>query len=101
MPAASLCNALDLPCPLGLRLEKSSSLLDLIQMKLSEGHNTKKDHKASGRVSADKLKASIFSASLLRIGGWEVFAYCFLLDFFFLNNLWNFLSSNFFWGGTV
>uniref|UniRef100_A0A2C9W1D7 TRF2/HOY1 PH-like domain-containing protein n=1 Tax=Manihot esculenta TaxID=3983 RepID=A0A2C9W1D7_MANES len=71
MPAASLCNALDLPCPLGLRLEKSSSLLDLIQMKLSEGHNTKKDHKASGRVSADKLKASIFSASLLRIGGWE------------------------------
>lgn len=72
-------NPLDEPSPLGLRLKKSPSLLDLIQMTLAKGNaskignNVKKEHKggaASG--STDKLKASNFPASFLRIGTWEV-----------------------------
>ncbi|KAA8542013.1 hypothetical protein F0562_023165 [Nyssa sinensis] len=71
-------NPLDEPSPLGLRLKKSPSLLDLIQMRLSQGNASKvgalakKEHKgtaASG--STDKLKASNFTASFLRIGTWE------------------------------
>ncbi|KAH7867104.1 hypothetical protein Vadar_028868 [Vaccinium darrowii] len=71
-------NPLDEPSPLGLRLKKSPSLLDLIQMTLAKGNaskignNVKKEHKggaASG--STDKLKASNFPASFLRIGTWE------------------------------
>ncbi|KAK9274457.1 hypothetical protein L1049_021704 [Liquidambar formosana] len=79
-------NPLDEPSPLGLRLRKSPSLLDLIQMKLSQGNAStlgaepsenrssgdKKDGKGSTASSnTDKLKASNFSASLLRIGRWE------------------------------
>ncbi|XP_071692803.1 uncharacterized protein [Rutidosis leptorrhynchoides] len=71
-------NPLDEPSPLGLRLRKSPSLLDLIQMRLSEGHASKfgadvkkgnKNIAASG--ATDKLKASNFPASLLKIGTWE------------------------------
>ncbi|KAJ4954031.1 hypothetical protein NE237_030863 [Protea cynaroides] len=77
-------NPLDEPSPLGLRLKKSPSLLDLIQMKLSQGFNAssvnngnleveKKDSKGAGvSGSVDKLKASNFPASLLRIGTWEI-----------------------------
>ncbi|KAA8535424.1 hypothetical protein F0562_030435 [Nyssa sinensis] len=79
-------NPLDEPSPLGLRLRKSPSLLDLIQMRLSQGNassfNTaptgnldlqgKNDIKCTAAsVTADKLKASNFIASLLRIGRWE------------------------------
>ncbi|KAK4415164.1 hypothetical protein Salat_2623600 [Sesamum alatum] len=79
-------NPLDEPSPLGLRLRKSPSLLDLIQMRLSQGSSpsvsvtssevadsgNKKDVKGSTASSAnDKLKASNFPASLLRIGSWE------------------------------
>ncbi|XP_015869013.2 uncharacterized protein LOC107406408 isoform X1 [Ziziphus jujuba] len=71
-------NPLDEPSPLGLRLKKSPSLLDLIQMKLSRGNAAKldtlgkKSHKGSGNTSAmDKLKASNFPASILQIGSWE------------------------------
>ncbi|KAK6151555.1 hypothetical protein DH2020_014190 [Rehmannia glutinosa] len=81
-------NPLDEPSPLGLRLRKSPSLLDLIQMRLSQGKNASiaaahsgivkseinKDVKqiaASGAGANDKLKASNFPASLLRIGSWE------------------------------
>ncbi|MED6107324.1 hypothetical protein PIB30_012976 [Stylosanthes scabra] len=81
----SAYSILDEPSPLGLRLKKSPSLLDLIQMKLSQGStpgtNTdsnnlscggKKDTRAAvGTSSVDKLKASNFPASLLRIGTWE------------------------------
>ncbi|KAJ8750639.1 hypothetical protein K2173_015820 [Erythroxylum novogranatense] len=84
----SQCNPLDEPSPLGLRLRKSPSLLDLIQMRLSQGQGSvstvgaklnenhglisKKESKniaASG--ATDKLKASNFPASILRIGSWE------------------------------
>ncbi|CAK9186849.1 unnamed protein product [Ilex paraguariensis] len=71
-------NPLDEPSPLGLRLRKSPSLLDLIQMKLSQtnsskvGTHGKKDHKGTAASNTtDKLKASNFPASLLRIGTWE------------------------------
>ncbi|KAF6176529.1 hypothetical protein GIB67_007912 [Kingdonia uniflora] len=79
-------NPLDEPSPLGLRLRKSPSLLDLIQMRLSQGNSfglgaadneiheveKKKDLKGAAAPSAtDKLKASNFPASLLRIGTWE------------------------------
>ncbi|KAL5547591.1 hypothetical protein UlMin_002822 [Ulmus minor] len=83
--APSQYNPLDEPSPLGLKLRKSPSLLDLIQMKLSQGDPTlgaaqngsiapeiKKEDKGSIPMSvADKLKASNFPASLLKIGGWE------------------------------
>jgi hypothetical protein len=72
-------NLLDEPSPLGLRLKKSPSLLDLIQMKLSRGdssskpiNHAKKEHKNTAPSSSmDKLKASNFPASLLKIGTWE------------------------------
>ncbi|MQL77322.1 hypothetical protein Taro_009709 [Colocasia esculenta] len=77
-------NPLNEPSPLGLRLRKSPSLLDLIQMKLSQASSSKacptddesteagkkKDTK-SASSAADKLKASNFPANLLRIGTWE------------------------------
>ncbi|XWS19173.1 hypothetical protein CRYUN_Cryun32bG0109200 [Craigia yunnanensis] len=74
----SLYNPLDEPSPLGLRLKKSPSFLDFIQMKLSQQNTNKltalkkKDSKGV-TVSGvqDKLKASNFPASLLRIGSWE------------------------------
>lgn len=80
-------NPLDEPSPLGLRLRKSPSLLDLIQMKLSQStaapgdvaecesfnSSIRKENKGTAIPgSTDKLKASNFPASLLRIGGWEV-----------------------------
>ncbi|KAI3423765.1 uncharacterized protein J3R85_010765 [Psidium guajava] len=78
-------NPLDEPSPLGLRLRKSPSLLDLIQMKLSQGtcnlattqsdnlvHETNKDAKSNASSgTTDKMKASNFPASFLRIGRWE------------------------------
>ncbi|KAK1276857.1 hypothetical protein QJS04_geneDACA003885 [Acorus gramineus] len=80
-------NPLDGPSPLGLSLRKSPSLLDLIQMRLSQGNNAisgftngglesgkKKDLKpatTAASAAVDKLKASNFPASLLRIGSWE------------------------------
>lgn len=80
-------NPLDEPSPLGLRLKKSLSLLDLIQMTLSQGstasimrnpteiagQGSKKDMGGSAALlsASDKLKASNFPASLLRIGSWE------------------------------
>ncbi|CAM8914468.1 unnamed protein product [Rhodiola kirilowii] len=75
-------NPLDEPSPLGLKLRKSPSLLDLIQMQLAHGKTGKpaasgetisSDHKEgkSSASSSDKLKASNFPASLLKIGNWE------------------------------
>ncbi|GFZ04020.1 hypothetical protein Acr_16g0006440 [Actinidia rufa] len=71
-------NPLEEPSPLGLRLKKSPSLLDLIQMTLSKGNalkvgsQVKKEHNAAGTsAAADKLKASNFPASFLSIGTWE------------------------------
>ncbi|KAK6267785.1 hypothetical protein QUC31_011945 [Theobroma cacao] len=74
----SLYNPLDEPSPLGLRLKKSPSFLDLIQMKLSQQNANKltalkkKDSKGTSvSCGQDKLKASNFPASVLRIGSWE------------------------------
>ncbi|PKI70200.1 hypothetical protein CRG98_009392, partial [Punica granatum] len=82
---ASEYNPLDEPSPLGLRLRKSPSLLDLIQMRLSQANSADSEvaqpdddtsagtKKSSAPLSmnADKMKASNFPASLLRIGKWE------------------------------
>ncbi|KAL6525400.1 hypothetical protein OROHE_015707 [Orobanche hederae] len=79
-------NPLDEPSPLGLRLRKSLSLLELIQVRLSEGSSadisvnpsettdsrSKNDAKHFSASNAiDKLKATNFPALLLRIGSWE------------------------------
>ncbi|XP_038981860.1 uncharacterized protein LOC103707426 isoform X2 [Phoenix dactylifera] len=80
-------NILDEPSPLGLRLRKSPSLLDLIQMRLSQvnsgtmscilaSENADSGKKIDFKFDAvsgttDKLKASNFPAILLRIGTWE------------------------------
>ncbi|XP_050383715.1 uncharacterized protein LOC126800392 [Argentina anserina] len=68
---------LEEPSPLGLQLRKSPSLLDLIQMRLTQQKAVKlgkKSHKgaaAAGSGATDKLKAMNFPASLLKIGAWE------------------------------
>lgn len=87
------CDVLDEPSPLGLRLRKSPSLLDLIQMKLSQAksageqfavHNnisdtsSKKDIKYEAPTAGERLKASNFHANVLKIGNWEVRISCFL-----------------------
>ncbi|KAG2243578.1 hypothetical protein Bca52824_094576 [Brassica carinata] len=79
-------NPLDEPSPLGLSLRKSPSLLDLIQMRLTQkaadavSSGVKKESKcitaASGGTtsapgSIEKLKASNFPATVLKIGNWE------------------------------
>lgn len=73
-------NPLDEPSPLGLTLRKTPSLLDLIQVKLSQGDPAFSGQAAGrrrdGMSSAahnnpDKLKASNFPVSILRIGTWE------------------------------
>ncbi|CAO2040386.1 unnamed protein product [Urochloa humidicola] len=79
------CDVLDGPSPLGLRLRKSPSLLDLIQMKLSQAksageqftvHNSssatpKKDVKSGVPTAGERMKASNFHANVLKIGNWE------------------------------
>ncbi|CAO2842056.1 unnamed protein product [Amaranthus hypochondriacus] len=70
-------NPLEEPSPLGLKLRKTPSFLDLIQMKLSQERNaslsksiaTKEKEKG---VAENKLKASNFVATLLKIGTWEL-----------------------------
>ncbi|CAN8314900.1 unnamed protein product [Cochlearia groenlandica] len=77
-------NMLDEPSPLGLSLRKSPSLQDLIQTRLSQsslvGSSAVKTESVCGDVSSstsvvggsvEKLKASNFPATVLRIGQWE------------------------------
>lgn len=73
-------NPLDEPSPLGLTLRKTPSLLDLIQVKLSQGDPAFSGQAAGRRRDGgssaaqnnpDKLKASNFPVSILRIGTWE------------------------------
>ncbi|GAB2267489.1 hypothetical protein Dimus_002472 [Dionaea muscipula] len=86
-PSQYNVNPLDEPSPLGLRLRKSPSLLELIQTALSQGNASKLESGPSGDSAkvlkeknttimgssgtVDKLKAANFPASLLKIGGWE------------------------------
>ncbi|WZZ18400.1 hypothetical protein YC2023_111489 [Brassica napus] len=65
-------NLLDEPSPLGLSLRKSPSLQDLIQMRLSQSVKKETIANASSVVgTVEKLKASNFPATVLRIGQWE------------------------------
>ena len=81
-------NPLNKPSPLGLRLKKSPSLLELIQTRMSQcnknngslssenlqvGNKTHVKARVGTSGPIDKLKASNFPALLLRIGQWEVF----------------------------
>ena len=71
---------LEEPSPLGLKLKKSPSFLDLIHMKLSQEKSaplakTLLRKEKGSSANADKLKASNFPASLLKIGTWEVRIY--------------------------
>ena len=87
VPPSQYNPPLDEPSPLGLRLRKSPSLLDLIQMRISQGNSSSvtsatsenlnlRDKKGvKGTISSaskDKMKASNFQALLLKIGHWEV-----------------------------
>lgn len=79
--------------PLGLRLPKTPSFLELLQVQLSQQHDatvnsfhnnnaitkeeaekreTKPAPCACAVSTIEKMKASNFSASLLKIGTWEV-----------------------------
>ncbi|XP_062193759.1 uncharacterized protein LOC133897160 [Phragmites australis] len=62
---------LDEPSPLGLRLKKSPSLVDLIQMKLQQARKASDARQDSTTGASEKLKASNFPGSVLRIGSWE------------------------------
>nr|TKW32185.1 hypothetical protein SEVIR_2G153700v2 [Setaria viridis] len=62
---------LDEPSPLGLRLRKSPSLLDLVQMKLAQANKGTEARQAINTGASEKLKASNFPGSVLRIGSWE------------------------------
>nr|GEY71692.1 hypothetical protein [Tanacetum cinerariifolium] len=81
-------NPLNAPSPLGLRLRKSPSLLELAQKRLNQSRGdkgelpvenvegrAKRESKSRTRArasgSVDRLKASHFPALLLRIGQWE------------------------------
>uniref|UniRef100_A0A0A9GK07 TRF2/HOY1 PH-like domain-containing protein n=1 Tax=Arundo donax TaxID=35708 RepID=A0A0A9GK07_ARUDO len=62
---------LDEPSPLGLRLKKSPSLVDFIQMKLDQASKATDARQTSNTGASEKLKASNFPGSVLRIGSWE------------------------------
>ncbi|XP_010417153.1 PREDICTED: uncharacterized protein LOC104702928 [Camelina sativa] len=74
-------NLLEEPSPLGLSLRKSPSFLELIQMRISQsGDDTKSETSCVKKESfgfgfgvgtVEKLKASNFHATVLRIGQWE------------------------------
>ncbi|CAA3016863.1 Hypothetical predicted protein [Olea europaea subsp. europaea] len=84
---SSQCSPLHEPSPLGLRLNKTQSLLELIEKRLSEENSASLTAKSSKNLNSpiqndarrtitsganDKLKASNFPASLLRIGSWQL-----------------------------
>ncbi|CAK9257150.1 unnamed protein product [Sphagnum jensenii] len=90
VPSSAPCDPLEEPSPLGLTLKKTPSLLDLIAMQLAHSKSASdasscevidpgfcksgKIHKCSapaGNAAPDKLKASNFPASSLKIGTWE------------------------------
>jgi len=93
VPSAIPGDPLEEPSPLGLTLKKTPSLLDLITLQLAHGSRTTASDAAncemieqglgkSGKIEKcsapagstvqDKLKASNFPASTLKIGTWEV-----------------------------
>ncbi|KAG7641863.1 hypothetical protein ISN44_As02g018420 [Arabidopsis suecica] len=74
--SVSKFSLLEEPSPLGLSLKKSPSFQELIEMKLSQSgddsNSVKKESFGFGGVgTVEKLKASNFPATVLRIGQWE------------------------------
>jgi hypothetical protein len=91
VPSAPPCHPLEEPSPLGLTLKKTPSLLDLITLQLAHSRSesdppscessdqglcksgrVEKCSAPGGSAAQDKLKASNFPASTLKIGTWEV-----------------------------
>jgi hypothetical protein len=91
VPSAPPCHPLEEPSPLGLTLKKTPSLLDLITLQLTHSRSesdppscessdqglcksgrVEKCSAPGGSAAQDKLKASNFPASTLKIGTWEV-----------------------------
>lgn len=67
---------LSLP-PLGLTLQQTPFLLDLIQTRLFPGDKTKftadiNQNKTQSMCEREKMKAVNFAALLLKIGSWQV-----------------------------
>jgi len=109
------CDVLDEPSPLGLRLRKSPSLLDLIQIKLSQAKSAgeqfgvcnstsdttkKKDVKSRASTAGERMKASNFHANILKIGNWEVRNFLFLqehVDFIFVVNYDTYMLRSAYW----
>lgn len=56
--------------PLGLKLSKTPSLINEIEMKLSQARKSDQDSRT--KMDYEKLKASNFGAKLLIIGTWKV-----------------------------
>jgi hypothetical protein len=90
VPSSAPCDPLEEPSPLGLTLKKTPSLLDLIAMQLANSKSASdasscevidpgfcksgkidKCSAPAGNAAPDKLKASNFPASSLKIGTWE------------------------------
>ncbi|KAH8965680.1 hypothetical protein BDL97_04G128700 [Sphagnum fallax] len=90
VPSAPPCHPLEEPSPLGLTLKKTPSLLDLITLQLAHSRSesdppscessdqglcksgrVEKCSAPGGSAAQDKLKASNFPASTLKIGTWE------------------------------
>lgn len=74
--------SVDEPSPLGLRLRKTPSLLDMFQTMLGgtsmvESLGKKEQKRSTAMI--EKLKASNFPGSVLRIGTWEVYTVLFLM----------------------
>ncbi|KAF2947373.1 hypothetical protein DAI22_02g365000 [Oryza sativa Japonica Group] len=70
-PSLQDMHILDGSSPLGLRLRKSPSLLELIQMKLAMENTKKEDIKSRSLIASERVKASNFAADFLKIGTWE------------------------------
>ncbi|KAJ7294710.1 hypothetical protein O6H91_Y238700 [Diphasiastrum complanatum] len=89
LPSPRSYNPLDEPSPLGLRLRKSPSLLELISMSVAQGSSSASlavapsadavmqgliMNKDAAALTQDKLKASNFPAAVLKIGTWECYS---------------------------
>ncbi|KAL7585149.1 hypothetical protein Lser_V15G46274 [Lactuca serriola] len=57
--------------PIGLNLRKSNSLINLVEMTLSQERELHKNSSSNSKPTPEKLKASNFPALLLQIGSWK------------------------------
>ncbi|KAF0931073.1 hypothetical protein E2562_002442 [Oryza meyeriana var. granulata] len=70
-PPSQDMHILDGSSPLGLKLRKSPSFLELIQMRLAMENAKKKKIKPGPLTACERVKASNFAANFLKIGTWE------------------------------